>query len=120
MANSLAKRVGENVRALRRIQGLTQEQLGRKAGWDDHRMVGFAERGNREMRLSTAETLARALGVPAYVLFLTRPETGPTDEDLHDVFRSLPADLRQMILEMLGAAMRNGVHKGRCLRTRRG
>jgi transcriptional regulator with XRE-family HTH domain len=59
--------VGRNIAAERRRLGLTQEELGHRA--DVHPVeVGRAERGVRDMRLSTVAKLADGLGVPAMKL----------------------------------------------------
>lgn len=59
---------GERVRQLRRAQNLTQEQLAHSAGM--HRtIVGFIERGEREVGVSKVWPLAAALGVPPARLF---------------------------------------------------
>jgi transcriptional regulator with XRE-family HTH domain len=56
--------VGKNIRANRRRLKLTQEALAERA--DMHTVeVGRAERGVRDLRISTIVKLARGLGVPA-------------------------------------------------------
>jgi transcriptional regulator with XRE-family HTH domain len=57
-------RVGENIRAHRLRLGITQEALADRC--DMHPVeVGRAERGVRDLRLSTLVRLARGLGIPA-------------------------------------------------------
>ena len=59
---------GARVRDLRRARNLTQEQLAHAAGL--HRtIVGFIERGEREVGVSKVWPLAAALGVPASEMF---------------------------------------------------
>jgi DNA-binding XRE family transcriptional regulator len=59
--------VGHNIRTQRERQGLTQEGLANRAGI--HLVeVGRAERGVRDMRVSTVAKLAHGLGVPAMEL----------------------------------------------------
>lgn len=60
--------VGRNIRAQRKLRGLTQEQLGHIAGIHSVE-VGRAERGVRDMRVSTVAKLARGLGIPPMELF---------------------------------------------------
>lgn len=56
--------VGKNIRANRRRLKLTQEALAERC--DMHPVeVGRAERGTRDLRISTVVKLARGLGVPA-------------------------------------------------------
>lgn len=59
---------GARVRQLRRARDLSQEQLAHEAGL--HRtIVGFIERGEREIGVSKVWPLAAALGVPVPALF---------------------------------------------------
>lgn len=60
---------GRRIRELRRQRDLTQEQLAHAAGL--HRtIVGFIERGEREVGVSKVWPLAAALGVAAGDLFV--------------------------------------------------
>jgi transcriptional regulator with XRE-family HTH domain len=55
-------KVGQNIRAQRKRVGITQEALAHKC--DMHPVeVGRAERGTRDLRISTVVKLARGLGV---------------------------------------------------------
>jgi transcriptional regulator with XRE-family HTH domain len=58
------QKVGQNIRAERKRVGITQEVLAERC--DMHPVeVGRAERGTRDLRVSTVVKLARGLGVPA-------------------------------------------------------
>jgi len=59
--------VGANIRAQRKRLGLTQESLAERAGMHPVE-VGRAERGVRDLRVSTVAKLGRALDVPAMEL----------------------------------------------------
>jgi transcriptional regulator with XRE-family HTH domain len=54
--------VGEKIRALRESQGLLQRELAHKAGVPV-RTIGRIERGEVDVRLSTLDKIAKALGV---------------------------------------------------------
>lgn len=57
-------KVGENIRANRKRLGITQEALADRC--DMHPVeIGRAERGLRDLRVSTVVKLARGLGIPA-------------------------------------------------------
>jgi len=57
-------RVGLNIRAERKRAGITQEALAHRC--DMHPVeVGRAERGTRDLRISTIAKLARGLKIPA-------------------------------------------------------
>lgn len=60
--------VGRNIRAQRKLRELTQEELAHRAGMHPVE-VGRAERGVRDMRVSTVVKLARGLDLPAKELF---------------------------------------------------
>ncbi len=56
--------VGQNIRANRKRVGITQEALAERC--DMHPVeVGRAERGTRDLRVSTVAKLAKGLEVPA-------------------------------------------------------
>jgi transcriptional regulator with XRE-family HTH domain len=57
-------KVGHNVRANRERIGITQEALADRAGMHPVE-VGRAERGLRDLRISTVVKLAKGLGIPA-------------------------------------------------------
>lgn len=55
--------MGRNIKAQRKRRALTQEELGHRSGMHPVE-VGRAERGVRDMRVSTVVKLARGLDVP--------------------------------------------------------
>jgi transcriptional regulator with XRE-family HTH domain len=58
------QKVGQNIRVERKRMGITQEALAERC--DMHPVeVGRAERGVRDLRVSTVVKLARGLDVPA-------------------------------------------------------
>ena len=59
---------GENVRRLRKLKGVSQEQLAFDAELD-RSFVGQVERGERNLSLLNIHRLADALGVPPGKLF---------------------------------------------------
>jgi transcriptional regulator with XRE-family HTH domain len=56
--------VGRNIARLRHDQKLTQEELADRCGVHPVELAR-AERGQRDMRVSTVAKIARGLGVPA-------------------------------------------------------
>lgn len=64
MEGELQRRLGRNLRARRRAEGLSQERFADLLGV--HRTyMGGLERGERNVTLRTVERLAERLGVPA-------------------------------------------------------
>lgn len=54
--------LGRRIRALRRSQDLTQEQLGEKAGIN-YKYLGAIERGEKNISIESLEKISSALGV---------------------------------------------------------
>lgn len=66
--SELLKVFGNRVRYFRKLKGLTQEELAKKA--DIHyTYVGGIERGERNISLETIEKISIALNVPPSVIF---------------------------------------------------
>jgi transcriptional regulator with XRE-family HTH domain len=64
--------LGLRVRELRKAQNMAQDDLAEKAGV--HRtQIGFIEQGTRDLRLSTLQKVAFALGVDASELIAGLP-----------------------------------------------
>jgi transcriptional regulator with XRE-family HTH domain len=67
-ATSVTIALGTRLRALRREQGLSQEELAHEAGMD-RSYVGAVERGTRNVSLVNLDRLSRALGMTLSQLF---------------------------------------------------
>lgn len=63
-----AEAVGQRLRVLRLDKGLTQMQLGTRAGIDN-KTISRIENGRYPTSIDQIARLARALGVPSYNLF---------------------------------------------------
>lgn len=75
--------VGAKVRKLRKAQGLTQGQLGEKAGFD-YRYIGFIEQSRVNPTLKT-------LGKVANALKMTVPDLFPSKEEINAGKKGAPA-----------------------------
>ncbi|NHN28545.1 helix-turn-helix domain-containing protein [Paenibacillus agricola] len=62
------KLLGSRIRALRKANGLTQEQLAERSEIH-YSYIGGVERGDRNISVDTLEKLLIALDIPAYELF---------------------------------------------------
>lgn len=62
------KQLGNRVKRLRILKGLTQEQLADKIRVSST-YIGFIEQGQRNPSINTADKIARALGVKLAELF---------------------------------------------------
>ncbi|MHC4508867.1 MAG: helix-turn-helix domain-containing protein [Planctomycetota bacterium] len=65
--DAVLKKLGRNVRAVRRMRGLSQESLALAAGLD-RSYVGGVERGERNIAVVNLLRLAKALAIPASTL----------------------------------------------------
>ncbi|HAD81756.1 MAG: hypothetical protein A2509_10740 [Candidatus Edwardsbacteria bacterium RIFOXYD12_FULL_50_11] len=75
--------VGDKVRKLRKAQGLTQGQLGEKAGFD-YRYIGFIEQARVNPTIKTLEKVANALK-------LTVPDLFPGNKEIETAKKGAPA-----------------------------
>lgn len=66
--DALIKLIGGNIKKIRKAQGLTQEKLGKKAGFD-YRYVGFIEQARVNPTIKTLERVAAALNFSLRDLF---------------------------------------------------
>lgn len=64
MSDETLRQFGENVRRLRRIRGVSQEQLALQSGIA-RSYLGDCERGTRNVSLRNIVRISNALGVPA-------------------------------------------------------
>jgi transcriptional regulator with XRE-family HTH domain len=65
----LAKKIGRNIKSLRKTLKISQAQLAEKAGISDYKVVGFVEQAATFPSLRTLLRLSKALKVPLSKLF---------------------------------------------------
>ena len=70
------KMLGENIRHIRKIKGITQEELAQKAGMSTMSIRRY-ENGERIITEETLDAIANALGTQTYIFF---PEFEPDNE----------------------------------------
>ena len=78
MAEPVLQALGTAIRTRRLELGLSQEELGFRAGLD-RTYIGGIERGERNVSLKNIQAIAQALGVHASTLLIKLP--GPTTSD---------------------------------------
>ena len=106
-AQSLAHRLGDKIRTLRKRAGLTQEQLAETAEVSVN-FIGYIERGQRAVSIKTLERIAEALDVTPRNLF--EFSEGDIDESS---FEALLNELRNctrddlIVLTRLAARLNN-------------
>ena len=96
---SLMYKLGEKIRTLRKVAGLTQEQLAEAANVSTN-FIGYVERGQRALSIKTLERIAQALNVTPKHMFEF------TDANVDELrYEELLAELRKCTeddLRMLG------------------
>ncbi len=87
--------LGDRVRKMRKAQGLSQEKLGEKAGFD-YRYIGFIEQARVNPTIKTLEKVANALNV--YLCDLC-----PSKDDLSKNKKGVPPQIteREKILSKI-------------------
>ena len=73
---TLRKHIGQKIRELRKIKGLTQEELGEKATLN-YKFIGELERGKVNISLDSLHRVAIALGAEIGDLFTKSPDLVP-------------------------------------------
>ena len=105
--------VGRRIRAVRMEVGLTQRELGKRAGIGG-KYVSEIERGTRDIPLSTLHAVVRGLGRNLDVVFAQRqgaepPQADPLPAAVTAVARALaalPAQRRSHALEIVRAVVK--------------
>ena len=104
----------ERIRRIRLEQGLTQEELALKCGYNTRSTIARIESGDRNLVASKISTIAKALNVtPSYLMDgktetdkeKSSSELSEEEKGLLELFRELPDDKQDMALEMLRAAL---------------
>lgn len=113
--------VGENILAIRKQLGWTQEELANKMGYKSKSTINKIEMGINDIPQSKIVKFAKVLGVsPARLMgweedTSTNSNTLPNDERtltegekvLLDLFNRVPEDKQQLVLQMIRAALGN-------------
>lgn len=68
MTDDIYTVIGERIKKLRKVRGLSQEKLAERAGIDRSHM-GFIEQGRRQPTLSTLHKLTKTLDISLEKLF---------------------------------------------------
>ncbi|WP_160309792.1 XRE family transcriptional regulator [Chromobacterium subtsugae] len=78
-------KIGQRIRDLRKLAGLTQPDLAARCGWDSQSRISMYEKGNREPGLHDIDLISKALGVTSqYLLFGNHPAADSTADPQGD------------------------------------
>ena len=93
--------LGHRIRALRKAKGLTQEELGERAGIN-YKFLGEIERGQQNPSFRVMEKIANGLGLELLQLFRFEQEISDRHEietRIKDILKSIPDnELRKVLL----------------------
>lgn len=106
--------VGENILLKRKQLGLTQEELAKRMGYKSKSTINKIELGINDIPQSKIVQFAEVLGTtPAHLMGWNEDEKISPEEPklsegeklLIDLFRQVPEDRQQLVLQMIRAAL---------------
>ncbi len=106
--------VGENILLMRKRLGLTQEELAKKMGYKSKSTINKIELGINDIPQSKIVQFAEVLGTtPAHLMGWDEeeksspeePKLSEGEEVLLDLFRRVPTEQQQLVLQMIRAAL---------------
>ena len=93
MNDNVARELGKRIKALRKLKGLTQEELGEKSGLS-YKFIGEIERGEVNPSLNSLRQIAKSLDLPVRELF-------PQAKEILPQFSSQDIQLIKKVLKLL-------------------
>ena len=109
--------IGKNISRIRRDLGLTQEELATKMGYKSKSTINKIELGVNDIPQSKIVQFAEVLGTtPAELMGWKEDDisNSPTEAELTegeqmllDLFRRVPEDKQELVLQMIRAALGN-------------
>ena len=110
--------VGENILRMRKHLGLTQEELAKRMGYKSKSTINKIELGINDIPQSKIVQFAEVLGTtPAHLMGWNEEDQmniSPVEHELSegekmllDLFRKVPEDKQQLVLQMIRAALGN-------------
>ena len=108
--------VGENISIIRKRLGLTQEELATKMGYKSKSTINKIELGINDIPQSKIVKFAEVLGTtPAHLMGWNdeeietispeEPKLSEGEQMLLDLFRRVPEEQQQLVLQMIRAAL---------------
>lgn len=97
--------IGKNIRAIRKIRNLSQEQLAEKI-WISTTHMSHIETGSTKLSLSVLVDIAEALHVGTDELLSTQPfmEKNESIDEIHAIIHSCTSAQARILLDLLKAA----------------
>lgn len=91
--------IGENIKRIRKKQGLTQKELGERLGGISQQQIGQWETGKANPKIETIQKIAQALDVSLYELFIVK-----VDDTMNGIDLSLidnPKDIEKYLFSIV-------------------
>lgn len=100
--------IGKNIRSIRKIRNLSQEQLAEKI-WISTTHMSHIETGSTKLSLAVLVDIAEALQVGTDELLSTQPfiEKKDTSDEIRSLIQSCTAAQARVLLDLLNAAKKS-------------
>jgi transcriptional regulator with XRE-family HTH domain len=107
--------VGDNISIIRKRLGWTQEDLAKRMGYKSKSTINKIELGINDIPQSKIQQFAEVLGTtPAQLMGWEEEQKNPPEEPrlsegermLLDLFRQVPEDRQELVLEMIALALK--------------
>ena len=109
--------MGDNICQLRKSLGMTQEELAKRMGYKSKSTINKIELGINDIPQNKILKFANVLGTtPAYLMGWDEDEATQLNKDIQlsegeqaliDLFRKVPEDKQQLVLQMIRVALGN-------------
>jgi transcriptional regulator with XRE-family HTH domain len=110
--------IGKNIQEMRKVLGWTQEDLAKRMGYKSKSTINKIELGINDIPQNKIQKFAEVLGTtPAHLMGWNESPNNnfsPVDIELNegeklliDLFRKVPEDQQQLVLQMIRAALGN-------------
>ena len=107
--------VGDNISIIRKRLGWTQEDLAKRMGYKSKSTINKIELGINDIPQSKIQQFAEVLGTtPSQLMGWEEEQKNPPEEPrlsegermLLDLFRQVPEDRQELVLEMIALALK--------------
>lgn len=97
--------IGKNIRTVRKVRNLSQEQLAEKV-WISTTHMSHIETGNTKLSLAVLVDIAEALQIGTDELLSTQPfiEKNNTYDEIHSLIQSCSSAQARVLLDLMKAA----------------
>ena len=98
------QRFGKKLKELRTLAGLSQAELANIMGYSE-KTISYWENGHNPIKFDNILILSKALGVPAYKLFIFSELDKYNNEDVLELFDAMTEKERNVILQVINSIL---------------